>query len=229
MPRIQVYIVSLSLSSIQEDTYLLMLSPTGRDRILPIVLDYGEAQPILTQMDLGEEPFPFTDAVMYEMASDYGVRVTEVAVEYFSEGLFEATVRVEREGNVHTYPARLSDAISLSMRAACPIYVESGVMDAAGVDSRLLLQDNPAGDISESADGETGRETNSQVLLDSIALMMASKYPEDWVSKCSDEVLSFCLGQAIAQEQFEIASVIRDEQARRKAAGTSGGENAGTD
>ena len=72
-------------------------------------------------------------------------------------------------------------------------------------------------------------ETVIRPLLDSIALMMASKNPEDWVSKCSDEVLSFCLGQAIAQEQFEIASVIRDEQARRKAAGASGEKEAGID
>ena len=209
MYKIQLHLISLSISSIQEDTYLLMLGQTDMERMLPVVLDFGEAQPLLAQINMEGDPFPFTDALCFQLASDYGVRITEACIDDFSEGLFHAQVTVERNGDVHTYPVRLSDAVSLSMRASCPLYIDREIMDAACIDSRLLHQENQQA--STLPDG-----TDLRALMERLSRFMSQDNFKNWLPEFSDEALADALEFAVKEELYETASLIRDEQLRRK-------------
>lgn len=210
MYKIQLHLISLSISSIQEDTYLLMLGQTDMERLLPVVLDYGEAQPILSQINMEGEPFPFTDALCFQLASDYGVHVTEACIDDFSEGLFHAQVTVERDGTAHTYPVRLSDAVSLSMRASCPLYIDREIMDAACIDSRALHQEG------QQTGGAMPGSADLRGLMERLSRFMSQDNFRNWLPEFSDEALADALDFAVKEELYETASLIRDEQLRRK-------------
>lgn len=210
MYKIQLHLISLSISSIQEDTYLLMLGQTDMERMLPVVLDFGEAQPLVAQINMDGDPFPFTDALCFQLASDYGVRVTEACIDDFSEGLFHAQVTVERDGDIHTYPVRLSDAVSLSMRASCPLYIDREIMDAACIDSHLIHQEG------QQAGGAMPGTADLRDLIGRLSRFMSQDNFKNWLPDFSDEALTDALEFAVKEELYETASLIRDEQLRRK-------------
>ena len=60
-------------------------------------------------------------------------RVSYVLIDRLHDDIFYAKVVIEKEGKEYPIDCRPSDAIALALRAEAPIFVESVVLDQAGV------------------------------------------------------------------------------------------------
>jgi len=92
------------------------------DKALPIVI--GAAETLSIKKGLGEVDFPrpLSHDLLAEILEALGATVEKVTIDALVA--YTATVYVkDREGKIHTFDARPSDAVALAVRVNAPIYV----------------------------------------------------------------------------------------------------------
>jgi len=95
--------------------------------------------------------------------------------------------------------ARTSDAIALAVRFNCPIYTYEFILSSAGI----ILEDET---LPEAKEGELAEE---------VAQKVSGRDDNEYHSKSTEE-LKTLLQTALEDEQYELASKIRDELNQRK-------------
>jgi bifunctional DNase/RNase len=121
--------------------------------------------------------------------------VKEVIVYKLVEGIFYSKILCEQNGTIAEIDARTSDAIAIGVRFNCPVYTYESILSSAGI----LLD-------------ESALEEN-----DLLAESFDDASEENTIASLSKEDLESQLNQAIQDEDYELASRIRDEIKRRKA------------
>ena len=113
---------------------------------------------------------------------------------HFQEGIFYSKLICEKDGVLSEIDARTSDAIAIGVRFNCPVFTFENILSSAGIllEDELLEQENF--EFDEPTDEST--KGNSWKSL-SIAELEAQ------------------LNEAIANEDYELASKIRDEINKR--------------
>jgi bifunctional DNase/RNase len=194
MKKIQLDIIGMSYSQSQSGAYALILGERGGNRRLPIIIGGFEAQSIAIELEKIKPPRPLTHDLFKSFADTYSIRVTEVIINKFSEGVFYA-VLVCTDGKEETQiDSRTSDAIALALRFQCPVYTYEDIMKSAGI-----LMDE---------DAETAREEEPEEKEAAGRDLPLGDY--------SLEELEDLLKTAVEKEDYEKASRIRDEMNRRK-------------
>jgi bifunctional DNase/RNase len=195
MEKIKLEIVGLSYSQTQSGAYALVLSEVDGDRRLPIIIGGFEAQAIAIELEKMVPTRPLTHDLFKNFATSFEITVNEVIIYNLIEGIFYAKLVCEHEGKVVEIDARTSDAIAIGIRFNCAIYTFESILSSAGI----LLDENAMDEdelIAENIDEGDSKET-----LDSL----------------SAEELENALNQAIDNEDYELASKIRDEINKRGA------------
>jgi bifunctional DNase/RNase len=118
------------------------------------------------------------------------------------EGIFYAKLFCNDGVQDVEIDARTSDAIAIAVRFNCPIYTFEFILKSAGI----VLDDETGVAIPST--------TESTTLAD-VPESTANVEKEEYNSK-SNEELKNMLQNAIAEEQYEMASKIRDELNKRK-------------
>jgi bifunctional DNase/RNase len=196
MNKIKLEIVGLSYSQTQSGAYALVLSEVEGNRRLPIIIGGFEAQAIAIELEKMVPTRPLTHDLFKNFATTFNIQVKEVVIYNLVEGIFYSKLVCELNGEVTEIDARTSDAIAIGVRFKCPVYTFENILSSAGI---LLDETSEIGDealFSESEEIET---------------------PEDTISTVSLEELETQLNQAIANEDYELASKIRDEINKRSA------------
>jgi bifunctional DNase/RNase len=137
---------------------------------------------------------PLTHDLFKNFAVSFSIEVKEVVIYNLIEGIFFAKLICERDGQVTEIDARTSDAIAIGVRFNCPIYTFENILSSAGI----LL------------DEETGNEFDSDSLEDD-----EGDDSNDSINQVSIEELEVQLDEAIQNEDYELASKIRDEINKR--------------
>ncbi|HTX87676.1 MAG TPA: bifunctional nuclease family protein [Bacteroidales bacterium] len=193
MQKIQLDIIGMSYSQSQSGAYALILGERGGKRRLPIIIGGFEAQAIAIELEKIKPPRPLTHDLFKSFAEAYKVKLTEVIINKFSEGVFYALLVCSDGKKEIEIDSRTSDAIALALRFGCPVYTYEEIMTAAGI-----LIDEEA---------EAAKETE-QVSREPVA--------EDApLSEYSPQELQDLLKGAVENEDYEKASQIRDEINRR--------------
>lgn len=200
MKKVQLEIVGLSYSQTQSGAYALVLGETAGSRRLPIIIGGFEAQAIAIELEKMSPSRPLTHDLFKSFAEVFDVNVTEVLIYNLVEGIFYAKLLCNDGTRDVEIDARTSDAIALAIRFKCPIYTYEFILKSAGI----VLDDEtsaPAEVESSTEEAET-KEVNS---------------PEkgEYKSKSTEE-LKGLLQTALDDEQYELASKIRDELNNRK-------------
>lgn len=190
MKKIRLKILGLSYSQDQSGAYALVLAETEGNRRIPIIIGAVEAQAIAINLEGLKPPRPLTHDLFTTVLSTYDIHITEVFIHAFEEGIFYAEMRMSGEKGNFNIDSRTSDAIALALRCGCPIYTTEEVMGQTGI----LID-------FEDSDEEVGLEE----ILDE-----HSVYDE-----FSLDELTEMLDKAIHDEEYEKASVIRDEISKR--------------
>lgn len=190
MKKIKLKILGLSYSQDQSGAYALVLAETDGNRRIPIIIGAVEAQAIAINLEGLKPPRPLTHDLFTTVLSTFDIQITEVFIHAFEEGIFYAEMKMTGEKGNFSIDSRTSDAIALALRCNCPIYTTEEVMGQTGIIIDF-----------EDTEEETAveNEMDDHSIYDEFTL---------------DE-LNEMLDKAIHDEEYEKASVIRDEITRR--------------
>lgn len=191
MEKIKLEIVGLSYSQTQSGAYALVLSEENGHRRLPIIIGGFEAQAIAIELEKMTPTRPLTHDLFKTFSDAFSISIKEIIIHNLSEGVFYARLICELEGGITEIDARTSDAIALAVRFKCPIYTFENILSSAGV---------------QLDDPDTTNEAFT--ITDKVA-------EKDAQPKVTLEELEQQLRQAIENEDYELASKLRDEINKR--------------
>jgi len=194
MDKIKLEIAGLSYSQTQSGAYALVLSETGGKRQLPIIIGGFEAQAIAIELEKMTPTRPLTHDLFKQLASNFEIEVKEVVIYNLQEGIFYSKLVCERDGQIQDIDARTSDAIAIGVRFNCPIYTFEHILASAGIAQDENEMDDHDLDFSE----------------DDAELVSEDNYKQLSVQELEDQ-----LSQAMENEDYELASKIRDEINKR--------------
>jgi len=194
MNKIKLEIAGLSYSQTQSGAYALVLSEAGGKRQLPIIIGGFEAQAIAIELEKMTPTRPLTHDLFRNFAQAFSIEVKEVVIYNLSEGIFYSKLICESEGLTTEIDARTSDAIAIGVRFNCPIYTFEHILGSAGIQ------------------GEEGEASESDYPIEEDD----SEHEEGNLQTLSEDELQGQLGDAIDNEDYELASRIRDEMNKRR-------------
>jgi hypothetical protein len=194
MDKIKLEIAGLSYSQTQSGAYALVLAESGGNRQLPIIIGGFEAQAIAIELEKMTPTRPLTHDLFKNLAAAFEIKVIEVLIYNLIEGIFFSKLICERDGQIQEIDARTSDAIAIGVRFNCPIFTYEGILSSAGI----LLEENQ----NEESDLELDEDEPSESSPNTL-------------SQFSKEELENQLMNAIENEDYELASRIRDEINKR--------------
>lgn len=195
MRKIKLNILGLSLSQTQSGAYALVLAEEQGDRRIPIIIGPVEAQAIAIQLEGLKPPRPLTHDLIKNLALAFDIVLIEVTIHKLEEGIFYSELLCEMEGKQVRIDSRTSDAIALALRFRCPIFTTEEILHKAGI----ILEANEEQSPRQKEPGE--RESSPVHKL---------------YSKFTISELESALAEAVKNEDYEKASLIRDEIKRRK-------------
>ena len=196
MKKVRLEIVGLSYSQTQSGAYALVLGETAGSRRLPIIIGGFEAQAIAIELEKMTPTRPLTHDLFNAFSETFLIDVTEILIYNLVEGIFFAKLVCTDGTREVEIDARTSDAIALAVRFNCPIFTYEFILKSAGIvldDDSLPSLDNPVAKLEE----------------------MTSSTEGEYQSKSSEELKNL-LQTALDDEQYELASKIRDELNTRK-------------
>tara|TARA_Y100000589_G_scaffold2595_1_gene2445 strand:+ start:2076 stop:2684 length:609 start_codon:yes stop_codon:yes gene_type:complete len=201
MNKIGLEIIGLSYSQTQSGAYALVLGEKEGKRRLPIIIGGFEAQAIAIELENMTPSRPLTHDLFKTFASTFEIDVKEVIIYNLVEGIFFAKLICKQSGTEVEIDARTSDAIALAVRFNCPVFTFEFILSSAGI----VLDEE-----SESLDfeGEGGVEDKVSSFVDEKSNDLSKKSIHD---------LELLLNEAIQKEDYERASIIRDEINKRQA------------
>jgi len=193
MDKVKLEIVGLSYSQTQSGAYALVLAEAGGKRSLPIIIGGFEAQAIAIELEKMTPTRPLTHDLFKSFAQSFHIDVTEVVIYNLVEGVFYAKIICAKDGKFSEIDARTSDAIAIGVRFKCPIYTFENILSTAGI----LLDEN------------------SELVADTQATEVSSNEKETGIAALGLDELEKHLTEAIENEDYELASRLRDEINKR--------------
>lgn len=194
MLKVKLNVLGLSVSQTQTGAYALVLVEENGDRRIPIIIGPVEAQSIAIQLEGLHPPRPLTHDLFKNIAQAFTIQLLEVIIYKLEEGIFYSELICEQNGTRIAVDSRTSDAVALALRFKSPIYTTEDILSKAGIVIELTdeLEEDELKDDSDFS--ESG-----------------NKYERNTIGE-----LQKLLHDAIKDENYELASEIRDEISRRK-------------
>ena len=202
MQKVRLEISGIAYSQTQSGSYVLTLSEAAGNRKLPIVIGGFEAQAIAVELEKMIPNRPLTHDLIKSFCVSYDVVIKEVLIYKFVEGVFYSKLICERDGVISEIDSRTSDAIAVGVRFNSPIFTLSNIIDEASIsnhDENAYASDeifDDAGTDSATDSAEDEKEVSSLI---SHSLQDLEKQ----------------LQAALENENYELASKLRDEMKKR--------------
>lgn len=201
MNKIKLNVLGISYSQTQSGAYALVLTEEKGDRRIPIIVGGFEAQSIAIQLEGLKPPRPLTHDLFMNFAKSFNINLLEVNIYKLEEGVFYSKLLCDNGDRKISIDTRTSDAIALALRFKCPIYTTGEIMERAGIVLEFGSEEKPSTFSGESTISDTTPGTGSA----------ASEEYKDLTTQELNEMLK----EAVGKENYERASMIRDELKRR--------------
>ncbi len=130
------------------------------------------------------------------VATDFEINLKEVFIYRLEEGIFYSRLYFEKDGATKAVDSRTSDAVALALRFNCPIYTTTEIVSKAGIVLKIT---------------DDNREDDDTSILKTTPTSSPSGYRNYTV-----EELESLMDEAIRNEDYEKASLIRDEIQNKK-------------
>ncbi|MGY8951354.1 MAG: bifunctional nuclease domain-containing protein [Flavobacteriales bacterium] len=194
MNLVQLDIDRLEPSSSNKNSYVLLLREIAGDRKLPIVIGPCNAGSIAIYLESNRKPErPLTHDIIKSITNNFNITVSRVVIHTLKEGVFHASFFCFMDGDEEIeLDARTSDAIAIAIRMGCPIFTYEDILKEAG----FVLTDDFAG----YKDDNSEELEVTKNILDTLSLGELNKQ----------------MKSAIEEEDYELASKLRDEINKRK-------------
>ena len=197
MQKVRLEISGIAYSQTQSGSYVLTLSEAAGKRKLPIVIGGFEAQAIAVELEKMIPNRPLTHDLIKSFCITYDVIIKEVLIYKFVEGVFYSKLICEKDGTISEIDSRTSDAIAVGVRFNSPIFTLSNVLEEAGITS----------DQEDAFESDSIYEEEEDVF----------KEEKELSSLVNDSIqdLEKQLQEALENENYELASKLRDEIKKR--------------
>ncbi|MGB1453430.1 MAG: bifunctional nuclease domain-containing protein [Crocinitomicaceae bacterium] len=197
MQKVRLEISGIAYSQTQSGSYVLTLSEAAGKRKLPIVIGGFEAQAIAVELEKMIPNRPLTHDLIKSFCITYDVIIKEVLIYKFVEGVFYSKLICEKDGTISEIDSRTSDAIAVGVRFNSPIFTLSNVLEEAGITS----------DQEDAFESDSIYEEEEDVF----------KEEQELSSLVNDSIqdLEKQLQEALENENYELASKLRDEIKKR--------------
>lgn len=197
MQKVRLEISGIAYSQTQSGSYVLTLSEAAGKRKLPIVIGGFEAQAIAVELEKMIPNRPLTHDLIKSFCITYDVIIKEVLIYKFVEGVFYSKLICEKDGAISEIDSRTSDAIAVGVRFNSPIFTLSNVLEEAGITS----------DQEDAFESDSIFEEEEDVF----------KEEQELSSLVNDSIqdLEKQLQEALENENYELASKLRDEIKKR--------------
>lgn len=194
MKKVDLEIHDISLTGSSSGAYTMVMGVVGGVARIPVVIGGAEAQSIALELENMKSSRPLTHDMYKSTLVAFGMKVDEVLVYNFEEGIFYAKVIVSNGETTEEIDSRISDAVGVAVRFRAPIRCYESIVKQAGINPQELT----AGlDLDIEIDlGDSDDE-------DDISL--------DFDSTPDLELLEAELQEAIDNEDYELASELRDQ------------------
>jgi bifunctional DNase/RNase len=192
--KIQLTVQGITYSQTQNNAYALILKEVDGSRRMPIIIGGFEAQSIAIKFENIKYTRPLTHDLFKSFAEEFEIEITEVVIYKFEEGVFFSTLVCNNGKETRYIEARTSDAVSLAIRFNCPIYTYEKIL------SMVAIHESDLKNVEQQSQDEYVDEGKEIDELEYYSL----------------EELSTMLEHSIEEENYELASKIRDEIEKRK-------------
>lgn len=196
--RIRLKVLGLSYSQIQAGAYALILAQVGGPMRISVMIGAAEAQSIALKMEGITPPRPMTHDIFVSFAHAFGVKLTEVFIYKFEDGIFSSEMTFSDGERTVSIDSRTSDAIAIAMRTGTPIYTTQTILDATG-----FIMEN-----AEEGSEEASQEENDDQPADILSEPRLENY--------AIEELEKTLAKLIDREEYEEAARVAEILKRKR-------------
>ena len=192
MNFVQLDIAAIKQSDSQNNAYVLLLNETVGKRQLPIVIGWCEARSIAVALENEEKPErPLTHDLFKTFGKSFDITIKKIVIHKLIEGVFHSTFYCKNiiSNEEVEIDARTSDAIAIAIRFSCPIFTYEDILSRAAI-------------IVANKSNKKNKDLDKSKKEKKISLYSLNELQES-------------LKEAIKIENYEKASVIRDEIKRR--------------
>ena len=113
------------------NTPIVILKDVAGESLLPIWVGTYEANAIATEIEKMSSQRPMTHDLMRNVIRELGGTMRRIVITSLVDNTFYAFIEIEREGHLLIVDSRPSDALALSLRMDCPIYVAHQVIKSS--------------------------------------------------------------------------------------------------
>ena len=191
--KIKLSILGISFSQVQAGAYALIFAEEKGIRRLPIVIGTPEAQSIAIVMEGITPPRPLSHDLMCSIWKELGIELIEVLIHKFEDGAFFSELLLRQNGLEYRIDSRTSDAVALAIRTNSPIYTTEEIMQNMAIVFDEQAPSPTAEPLKEEADKQEEELTDLRL-----------------------DALKVRLSEAVNEENYELATRLRDEINRRE-------------
>ncbi len=199
MNKIKLNVLGISYSQTQSGAYALVLTEENGDRRIPIIVGGYEAQAIAIQLEGLNPPRPLTHDLFLNFSKAFKIDLLEVNIYKFEEGIFFSRLTCFDGSNTVFIDSRTSDAVALALRFKCPIYTTDDIVERSGIVIDFDKDSSKPSAVAESNEFRSDPVFSEKSEFKHLTL---------------DE-LKINMEEAIKAEDYEKASIIRDEIMKR--------------
>jgi len=185
MKKVELKIIGLSYSQTQAGSYVLVLGERKGKLKLPIIIKPNDAQFIAMKMEGLKTPRPLTHELFKKITDNFNADLQQIYISNVLEGIFYAKLIFSNMVDEFEIECSVGDAICLALSYKSPIFCSKEVLKISGIEM------DEDGTVSE-----TQNETNHK--------------DRDYSGGVTVENLEKMLEKAIQNEEYEIASQLRD-------------------
>ncbi|WP_432632148.1 bifunctional nuclease domain-containing protein [Brachyspira sp.] len=194
--------------AITDKGFVVMLKPINSEKVIPIFIDYLQAQSMATALFNYKMGRPLTHDLINSIFKNCNIRLVNIIIDNVHLDTYYSKLVIDHNGKNILIDARPSDAIALALRFQASIFVEENVIEKAG----MVLDDS--GETAKESDVKSGIPYNYQVFdkensSDNTKKDLKSNGNESGV-KTKEEIKKL-LEQAVKEERYEDAAKYRDE------------------
>lgn len=129
MAMVEVKLEGLALD-MTTNTPVVILSPEGIDKVLPIWIGHAEAWAIAMELSGVDSKRPLTHDLIKRVIDTLGARVERIEITELREQTFFALIHLTDHGSARTIDARPSDSIALALKTGASIFVNDDLFQA---------------------------------------------------------------------------------------------------
>src|SRR3989338_4607908 len=138
---VEMFVTGIALD-VRNNHPLVILNDSSKKRALPIWIGQAEAQAIARALEDFKPERPLTHDLIINLLKATGYKIKHIEINELNENTYFSTVVLENAiGELRPLDARPSDAIALSLRAECPIYISEKVFDDGTIPTELEEED----------------------------------------------------------------------------------------